>query len=343
MFASRRMLQSSRTQSTATSIGHAKDQRKQYLARPLSSTTENWNYLSFATPESDFCSVAVPKSIEVSSLNRNRNGLMNTSRTRTARWEKNWSHTLSFASPDSDFSTRTLFAETPTATFLPTQYWNFEPCSLSFATPESDFCSVDVPQSIDLPSLGRIPNGLMNTSGARPARWEDEWSHTLSFASPDSDYSSGVENVPLPKVRLPRTMKDALEHEYDDTALVITTATEPHEIVYVNKAWENVCGYPKEDALHQPIGRLLDGKNSKSGVGTDSVLEKVSDGNKETVEEVVLNYKATGESFWNQVQAGPLYFKENQDRDIHPLLLVSIMKAISQDDMGSHKLAKASH
>lgn len=131
-------------------------------------------------------------------------------------------------------------------------------------------------------------------------------------------------------------MKEALSL-YTDKALVITTATHPHLIVHVNKAWESLCGYKKQDVLHQPIGQLLQGPKTNASVTksmTQQVLSSHMASAPESIDAYLVNYKASGDSFVNHITAGPLYIEE-EDNQAHtkPQFLVGILEEVSREDV----------
>lgn len=104
---------------------------------------------------------------------------------------------------------------------------------------------------------------------------------------------------PLPSLAFVR--ERALEAT--DIAFVITDATEPDgPIVWANEAFERVTGYALAEAL---------GRNPRflTGPGTDPLARRrlrtlVESGQSGTV--TLLNYRADGTSFWNQVSLSPM-------------------------------------
>ena len=208
--------------------------------------------------------------------------------------------------------------------------------TLSFASPESDFSGAAGPTMFKQETVKERTAGINVAEGKNSkSHWNTAWSQTLSFASPESDFSVAQDNVLQPQVPLPRTMREAMDHAYDGTALVITTSSRPHSIVYVNKAWEDFCGFPKKTVLHQPLGPLLNGGNTQS-VAPLSLFDQMKRGNKDLVEAVFLNKTATGQSFFNEVRVGPLYLEENEAEE--PLFLVGLMRQISEDQLQSDKV-----
>jgi PAS domain-containing protein len=133
-----------------------------------------------------------------------------------------WTHELSFASPESDFCcARQMSTEAvPSIAVASSNTWTHQ---LSLTTPESDF-------------VGQLVQDSSNEQGAGV-------STVLStFLGGTSSQSHSNTNVNVPK-----TFKEALQL-YNE-AIVVTAATAPHTILYVNKAWENMCGYTLSEAI----------------------------------------------------------------------------------------------
>jgi len=107
-------------------------------------------------------------------------------------------------------------------------------------------------------------------------------------------------DVPLPSLAFVR--ERALEAT--DVAFVITDATDPvGPIVWVNDAFEQVTGYALADVIGRNP-RLL------AGHGTDPLARGrlrtlVESGQSGTV--TLLNYRADGTPFWNQVSVSPMH------------------------------------
>ena len=109
---------------------------------------------------------------------------------------------------------------------------------------------------------------------------QPNWSHTLCFASPESDFTTShvVNAEPQvhphhhPPSRLPTTLAEAL-HE-TDRAVVVTTVDAPHRIIHVNQAWEDLCGYTKEQVLHRTL-HLIQGPETNPQLISHAVAEIV--------------------------------------------------------------------
>ena len=93
--------------------------------------------------------------------------------------------------------------------------------------------------------------------------------------------------------------------------VIMITESHPLEapgprILFVNESVERVTGYPRE-ALLGVSPRVLQGPATDPAATARirTALEQ-----REPVTEVLLNYKSTGEAFWNQVDIVPLTFEE---------------------------------
>lgn len=112
--------------------------------------------------------------------------------------------------------------------------------------------------------------------------------------------NSSAADPPLPSLAFVR--ERALEAT--DVAFVITDATDPvGPIVWVNDAFEQVTGYRLEDVVGRNP-RLL------AGHGTDPLARGrlrtlIENGQSGTV--TLLNYRADGSEFWNQVSLSPMH------------------------------------
>mmetsp|Transcript_24778 Transcript_24778/g.36713 ORF Transcript_24778/g.36713 Transcript_24778/m.36713 type:complete len:388 (-) Transcript_24778:122-1285(-) len=96
---------------------------------------------------------------------------------------QNWSGSMSFASPDTDFTgTRSISSSSDD---VPEREWSH---TLSFTSPESDFASLTGQER----KTRSILSDLKVQHVLRDATSEKEWSQTMSFASPESDFCSSA-------------------------------------------------------------------------------------------------------------------------------------------------------
>ena len=195
--------------------------------------------------------------------------------------------------------------------------------SLSFASPESDFTADELRNSV----LSHMDKNELDRS---------HLAYSLSFAQAESDYTSllltsemktQLSNVkPLYEAfetPLPTTLDEALAASNE--AIVITEITPPFNVVTVNKAWEDLCGYTKAECNGQSLS-MIQGPETDLGA-IESLMEQVMTG--ETAGTVLTNYKKGGRKFRNRVRVGPL-FGENGDQITH---LIGVLREIQ--DSGS--------
>lgn len=99
---------------------------------------------------------------------------------------------------------------------------------------------------------------------------------------------------------LPKTLSEALS---DPRPIVVTSAVSPFEVVDVNEAWVGLCGYSREEAKQQHLGKMLNGPETDVSVARDMVATL----RREHYSRATLtNYTKTGRKFENRVQVGTL-------------------------------------
>jgi len=89
----------------------------------------------------------------------------------------------------------------------------------------------------------------------------------------------------------------------DERAIVITETKNPFRIVAVNTAWENLCGYNREECKGVSVGRLLQGPKTDMAKAT-AMLSKLSIG--EEADTTMINYTKDGLEFQNNIRVGPV-------------------------------------
>lgn len=91
-----------------------------------------------------------------------------------------------------------------------------------------------------------------------------------------------------------------------DSCVNGVTLTDPDledaPIVYANKAFEDMCGYPKEEIVGRNC-RFLQGKD-RDQPEIDKLRQAIKKG--EAVEVTLRNYKKDGELFYNRLDIKPL-------------------------------------
>lgn len=146
-------------------------------------------------------------------------------------------------------------------------------------------------------------------------------SFPLFLQSSSSDNSSCDEYIGAPSERQSEwetiskceCYRDFVRHSADsDLPVVITDIVAPFPVLYVNPAWERLCGFVKKDvvgkslSLIQGSGTCRDTVHKMVGRMKETVAAPLSGAADAAVEvEVVaniLNYKKNGEAFRNHIQ-----------------------------------------
>jgi len=123
----------------------------------------------------------------------------------------------------------------------------------------------------------------------------------------------------------PLTFADALREQ--DQAVVVTTATAPHRIVHVNAAWERLCGYTKQEALHQSLTQLIQGRDTNAALAERTVRAVTS--HAVPIKDMYLvNYKKNGSPFKNHVTLAPCRMEMNRDQSVE--LLVGVLEEVER-------------
>lgn len=122
--------------------------------------------------------------------------------TNTIQVHDYWSGSISFASPEADFSASRLLT-TSSDGRLPAESWSG---ALSFASPESDFTSMAMAlkESENYSSDDElVSNNII-------------WSETMTFASPESDFSASLVNNNIGNESTTRMKEDFINHIQSD-------------------------------------------------------------------------------------------------------------------------------
>jgi PAS domain S-box-containing protein len=119
--------------------------------------------------------------------------------------------------------------------------------------------------------------------------------------------------------RLPKSLEEASSRSFQNDAVVVTSATHPHRIVYVNHAWVEMCGYTPELAIGKTFSMLLHGEESNAAVARLAARQCAE--TQLPHEVYVVNYTASGERFVNHITMGPMnhsVYSGNQEPQSHP-------------------------
>jgi len=154
--------------------------------------------------------------------------------------------------------------------------------------------------------------------------------YSISFASAESDWTSDVmtkvmkdqlENVeksgpifqtnPLHLQRIKETNNSSspLPKTFDEgkiklshDALVVTEKAAPFRIVTVNPAWEQLCGFSKEESVGKTLS-MLQGPETDNAAVT-AVIAQMLKGEEAGTE--IINYDKSGRKFHNRLSLGSL-------------------------------------
>jgi PAS domain S-box-containing protein len=200
-----------------------------------------------------------------------------------------WSESLSFTTRGAHSTTLQKTASGPASSR-----------SISFGSPEADFLSASF--------------STFSESKAAATK-NSEWSHTLSFSSPESDWCANTAPIhQQTRFGLPETLREVLQHETDQ-AIVVTTLQSPHVIIHVNAAWENLCGYNKAEAVHGSLS-LIQGPdwNREQAEQMEQMIQRVVE-TLQPQETVLVNYSKSGRPFTNHLTVGPLHLESKHSQE----------------------------
>ena len=105
---------------------------------------------------------------------------------------------------------------------------------------------------------------------------------------------------PLPKLSDQITLPKL---DDDTRPIVITDTKNPFHIVAVNKAWEDLCGYTREECQGKSLGQLLQGPETELN-DASIMLSKLLGG--EEANAILTNYAKNGRKFKNHIRVGPI-------------------------------------
>ena len=248
----------------------------------------------------------------------------------------NWSESLSFSSPESDFnaahtsdvgsSDNSIHFSRDFIHHIPIQSHFRESMAyaLSFASPDSDFSSPLIASLLDERMKQQLEYS-MNQAVVHQSLTSQE-----SIQGPDlvSSIFKKQDHL-LHEAPLPSTLADALRLD-DPRAIVVTEANAPFRIVSVNPAWEHLCGYTL-DECHGKTLQCIQGPETNSSAVT-ALMSQLLRG--EEAGTVLTNYTKNGRKFQNRLQVKPL--KDEFSRITH---FVGVLREVmdSRESFGNSK------
>jgi PAS domain S-box-containing protein len=108
--------------------------------------------------------------------------------------------------------------------------------------------------------------------------------------------------------------------------MAITQIEPPFAIVDVNKAWCQLCGYTREEAVGSTLKELLQGPETNRNVAKELLSSLLEEGSDEEPEAVLVNYRSDGRKFRNHVRAGKI---KTGARTTH---FVGVFRKLSEDN-----------
>ena len=251
---------------------------------------------SYASPESDFVAARVPDAVH---------------QPETAYGSIHAAELLSFASPESDFTS----AYVPDAVNRPVSQPKPFDAEFLLSSPlsASGYMHAAEVMADEMKAEILAARGVESASGSqqRDVLFQEFIATMALMASPESAtgfvpsamYLDEESQALLFKIQhqaddLPKTLQEALT---DPRAAVITEAVHPFSIVDVNDAWVGLCGYTREEALQQDIGKLLQGPETNHQVARTIVPQLMQE---HFADVVLTNYTKQGQRFENKLKAG---------------------------------------
>jgi len=201
---------------------------------------------------------------------------------------------------------------------------------LSFSSPEADFTSHYIPNTLTENDRSRLVATPSTTAVSSSSS-----SILSSFISSIAGRNKAAASTAATYV--PKTFKEALQSHKE--AIVVTTATAPFTILYVNEAWEKMCGYTSAEVIDHTLD-CIQGPETNVTLATssvakllvaDQVVEETSSNTAvEPIDMYLINYKKDGSPFTNHLTIGTMTLNEDNDE---PHFLVGVLEEISPDQV----------
>jgi PAS domain S-box-containing protein len=183
--------------------------------------------------------------------------------------------------------------------------------SSSYLTELASYYLVSSPESALGVIHGREMLGQGNSNNSPSPSYFEEFTSQFSTSSPmsatgtvfmtemlDETLKGALLQQQHAKNSLPKTVAEALA---DSRPIVITSINSPFTVVDVNTAWEGLCGYNRDEAVHKNLGTLLQGPETDILIATDMIKYLKRNHFSQTV---LTNYTKTGRKFQNRITVG---------------------------------------
>mmetsp|Transcript_6292 Transcript_6292/g.14210 ORF Transcript_6292/g.14210 Transcript_6292/m.14210 type:complete len:357 (+) Transcript_6292:87-1157(+) len=147
------------------------------------------------------------------------------------------------------------------------------------------------------------------------------------------------------RFKLPTTLNDVYiefgsqargKNQQPPRPMAITESKPPFKIVDVNKAWTELCGYTRDEAVDSTLKELLQGPKTNTAVANGLVASLLQQGNMDTEHEVVLvNYRSDGRRFRNHVRVGRIKDEAGETTHFVGVFreLCGVLSSSSHDDL----------
>jgi len=266
----------------------------QYLHSQHETNTprDEWSHeLSFASPESDFVSSSFPRD--------------------TRAKESEWSHSLSFTSPEADFTA----GKVQEAVERQSKQLSHFNADMLISSPESALGSVHVTEFMTESMKAKFlaSQGVQYKETHKEIMFQEFVDNMSLMASPetasgfvspfemlDEESKMILSRLQARETSIPKTLEEAMA---DSRAVVVTSLTSPFDIIDVNDAWVGLCGYKREEALNQNLGKLLQGPDTNAQTAQSMISQLRRE---HFASAMITNYTKQGRKFKNKVQAGIL-------------------------------------
>jgi PAS domain S-box-containing protein len=251
---------------------------------------------------------------------------------------KEWSNSMSFTSPEADFTSQALSIE---ETEMLQKAFNErlqkkEELRNDVAYTMSHAASGNVLNPFFMDLLDdRMKAQLENTRSLEQTSLSEHVNEReLSLRAGDMDFDIQREEErsesPLFNRRifyeepLPGDLQEASAPD-DSRAIVVTEAKMPFRIVSVNHSWENLCGYSQDECKGLTLECIQGEETNKAAI--TALMAQLLKG--EEAGTLLTNYSKEGRKFHNRLRVGPL--KNSNGKTTH---FVGVLKEVNE--IGEH-------
>jgi len=241
-----------------------------------------------------------------------------------------WSGSMSFASPESDFVSSPMSAIGVVHKAEMLGGWPGPSERAKNYHINDEYLSRDVMVDAPETAFGSVHSGEFQkqSSTIRPKPVdslsmspETATGTVLFMEMLDDNLKAALAEQEAAKQSLPKSVADALN---DERPIVITSAKPPFQVQDVNRAWEGLCGYSREEAINRPVVDLLQGPQTEKEIAQEMFRYLKSTGFSEGT---LTNYKKDGRTFENHLQMG-IIFDDDSVSEAH---FIGVLEEISNN------------